>query len=94
MTLQLTPYGQRMLEAALARGAGRSPEEVVEGALEVAAGAESTLSGEDTERRQAVASMPAFREEYHLTLGSGVRIQDLIHQAHRYRPVRSSSTLR
>ena len=74
-----------MLEAALARGAGRSPGEVVERALEVAAGAAATLFGEEGERRrQAVASMLAFREEYHLTLGPGERIQDLIHEGHRY----------
>jgi hypothetical protein len=73
-----------MLEAALSRGVGHSPEEVVERALEVAVGAESTLCGEQGERRQAVASMLAFREEYHLTLDSGERIQDLIDEGHKY----------
>jgi hypothetical protein len=28
--------------------------------------------------------MVAFREEYHLTLGPGERIQDLIHEGHKY----------
>jgi hypothetical protein len=32
-----------------------------------------------------VASMIAFREEYHLTLGPGERIQDLIHEGHALR---------
>jgi len=85
MTLHLSPHGQELLEAALARGVGRSPEEVVERALEAASGMERTLSNEALElRRQAVASMVAFREEYHLTLGPGERIQDLIHEGHKY----------
>jgi hypothetical protein len=85
MMVQFTPHGRRMLEAALARGVGRSPGEVVERALEVAVGAAATLPEEDGERRrQAVASMLAFREEYHLTLGPGERIQNLTHEGHRY----------
>ena len=84
MTVNLTPHGQELLEAALARGLGRSPEEVVERALEAAAGGATILSDEERERRrQAVAGMLAFREEYHLTLGAGERIQDLIHQGHK-----------
>ena len=85
MTVDLSPRGQKLLEAALARSVGRSPEEVVERALEAASGVASTLSNEELERRrQAVASMVAFREEYHLTLGPGERIQDLIHEGHKY----------
>jgi len=85
MTVQLSPHGQQLLEAALARGVGRSPEEAVERALEAATGATATLSEEERERRrQAVASMLAFREEYHLSLGPGERIQDLIHEGHKY----------
>jgi hypothetical protein len=85
MTVHLTPHGQELLEAALARGLGRSPEEVVERALEAASAVENTLSHEELERRrQAVANMVAFREEYHLSLGPGERIQDLIHQCHKY----------
>ena len=45
----------------------------------------ATLSHEELERRrQAVASMVAFREEYHLTLGPGEHIQDLVHEGHKY----------
>ncbi len=85
MTVNLSPHGQEMLIAALARGAGRSPEEVVERALEAASGATATLSEQELERRrQAVISMLAFREEYHLTLGPGVRIQDLIRGGRKY----------
>ena len=85
MTVNLSPHGQELLEAALARGVGRSPEEVIERALETATGAGATLPEAECEhRRQAVASMLAFREEYHLALGPGERIQDLIHEGHKY----------
>ncbi len=85
MTLHLSPHGQELLEAALARGVGRSPEEVVERALEAASGLATTRSDEELERRrQAVAGMMAFQEEYHLTLGPGERIQDLIREGHKY----------
>ena len=85
MTVQLSPHGKELLEAALARGMGQSPEEVVERALEAASTMESTLSNEELgRRRQAVASMVAFREEFHLTLGPGERIQDLVHEGHKY----------
>ena len=74
-----------MLEAALARGMGRSPEEVVERTLEAATSRAAMISDEEREqRRQAVADMLAFRDEYHLTLGPGLRIQDLIHEGHKY----------
>jgi hypothetical protein len=85
MTVHLSTHGQELLEAALASGVGRSPEEVVERALEAAISMQRTLSNEELElRRQAVASMLAFREEYHLMLGPGERIQDLIHEGHKY----------
>jgi len=74
-----------VLEAALARGMGRSPEEVVERTLEAATSRAAMISDEEREqRRQAVADMLAFRDEYHLTLGPGLRIQDLIHEGHKY----------
>ena len=67
MTVQLSPHGQELLEAALARGVA------------------AALSDEELERRrQAVASMLAFREEYHLALAPGESIQDLIHEGRKY----------
>ena len=85
MTVHLSSRGQQLLEAALARGIGRSPEEVLERALEAASVGAVTLSDEERERRrQAVAGMLAFREEHHLSLGPGLRIQDLVHEGHKY----------
>jgi hypothetical protein len=80
MTVKLTPRAQELLEAAVARGAGRSPEEVIERASEAITTPAAPLSEDERERRrQAVASMLTFREESHLTLGPGEHIQDLIH---------------
>ncbi len=85
MQVNLTPHGKELLEAALARGLGRSPEEVVERALETIAREELALSEDEKERRrQAVHAMRAFGEKHHLTLGPGERIKDLLHEGHKF----------
>ena len=85
MQVNLSPHGEELVEAALARGLGSSPEEVVERALKTVVGNEPALSEEEKERRrQAVDAMRAFGEQHHLTLGPGERIQDLIHEGRRY----------
>jgi len=85
MTVHLSPHGQELLEAALARGVGRSPEEVVERALEAASGVAAAFSDEELERRrEAVAGILAFQQAHHLTLGPDLRIQDLVHEGHKY----------
>ena len=85
MQVTLTPHGEELVEAALARGLGRSPEEVIERALETIAREEPVLSEEEkVRRRQAVDAMRAFSEKHHLTLGPGVRIKDLLHEGHKY----------
>jgi len=51
----------------------------------VAGGLATAPSDKELERRrQAVAGMISFREEDHLTLGPGERIQDWFHQGHEY----------
>jgi len=46
---------------------------------------EWNFSIEELERRRlAVAGMVAFRQEFHPTLGPGERIQDLVHESHKY----------
>ncbi|MGA2143546.1 MAG: hypothetical protein ABSH49_01040 [Bryobacteraceae bacterium] len=85
MTVNLSPHGQQLLEAALARGVGSSPEEVVERALEATASSLVPLSDSERERRrQAVVGMLAFRGEYRLSLGPGECIQDLIREGRKY----------
>ena len=84
MQVTLSRHGTEIVEAALARGVGRSPEEVVERALETIARAEPALSENERERRrQAVDAMLAFGEKHHLTLGPGERIADLLHASHK-----------
>ena len=85
MQVTLTPHGKELVEAALAHGLGRSAEEVVERALENIAREELVLTEEEKERRrQAVDAMLAFGQKYHLSLGPGVRIKDLLHEGHKY----------
>jgi hypothetical protein len=85
MTVHLLPHGQELLEAALARGVGGSPEEVVERAPEAASSLTTTFSAEELDRRrQAVAGILAFKDKHHLTLGPGLRIRDLVHEDHKY----------
>jgi hypothetical protein len=85
MQVTLTPHGEELVEAALARGLGNSPEEVIERALETVTGNEPALSEEEKERRrQAVDAMRAFGEQHHLTLGPGERIKDLLHEGHKF----------
>jgi N-acyl-L-homoserine lactone synthetase len=85
VTVRLSTHGQQLLEAALARGLGNSPEEVIERALEAASSATTNVSDpERAGRREAVAGVLAFREKHHLTLGPGLRIQDLVHEGHKY----------
>lgn len=84
MQVNLSRHSAEIVQIALARGLGRSPEEVVERALETIAREELVLSEEEKERRrQAVDAMRAFGEKYHLTLGPDERIQDLLHEGHR-----------
>jgi hypothetical protein len=57
MTVNLSQRGQEMLETAMARGLGRTPEEIVEHALETITGQEIALS--DQERNGAGRLLPA-----------------------------------
>jgi hypothetical protein len=85
MTVRLTPRGEELLAAALSRGVGRSPEEVIERALETASGIEASISARRSEdRREAVAKMMAFHDDFHLNLSPGETVRNLIHEARKY----------
>ena len=85
MEVKLSPHGAEIVQHAVAQGLGRSPEEVVERALEAIAREHSVLSEEEREpRREAVDAMRAFGKKHHLALGPGERIKDLLHEGHKF----------
>ncbi len=66
-----------------ARSHGLPVETYVERLVEQAARSEQ--AAEEAEgRSQAVRDMLQFTEKYHFTLGEGLRIKDLLHEAHKY----------
>ena len=84
MTITLTPHGEQLLQQQLARGSYRSPEEVIERALEKLAEKEPRpfrigVSGKSP--AEAVADILELRKEVRL---GGLKIKDLIHEGHKY----------
>jgi hypothetical protein len=81
MQVSLTPHGEELLQAALARGLGRSPAEVIERALETVV----EQAAPTTERKKTPAAAVAHIRESRqgVTLG-GLKIKDLIHEGHKY----------
>jgi Arc/MetJ-type ribon-helix-helix transcriptional regulator len=82
-TVRLTPHGEALLQEQLANGRYRSPEEVVERALEtLAKGSEQSRPAPSAKTvAEAVAEVRRVRKG--LTLG-GLRIKDLIHEGHKF----------
>jgi Arc/MetJ-type ribon-helix-helix transcriptional regulator len=82
-TVRLTPHAEALLQKQLANGSYRSPEEVVERALETLAkdGEQSRLEPPTKTPAGAVADIREIRKG--LTLG-GLRIKDLIHEGHKF----------
>ena len=77
MQVTLSQHSAEIVEAALARGLGRSPEEVVERALE------KLTEPVPAERKKTPAEAAADSLELRtgVTLG-GLKIKDLIHEGH------------
>jgi len=82
-TIRLTPHGEALLQKQLASGPYRSPEEVVERALETLAesGEQSRASGSTMTTAEAIADIMELRNG--LTLG-GLKIKDLINEGRRH----------
>ncbi len=88
-TVHLTPHGEELLQEQLARGPYRSPEEVIERALESLAQKESTppfhsglhLGHSTKSPAEAVADILELRKGVRL---GGLKIKDLIHEGHKY----------
>ncbi len=79
MQVTLTPHGEELLRAQLARHAGSSPEQILERALEKLAEEQAAESRKTP--AEAVAHIRASRKG--ITLG-GLKIKDLIHEGHHY----------
>jgi Arc/MetJ-type ribon-helix-helix transcriptional regulator len=83
-TIRLTPHGEELLQEQLARGPYRSPEEVIERALETLAQRESApfhLGPSAKSPTEAVADILELRKGVRL---DGLKIKDLIHEGHKY----------
>jgi Arc/MetJ-type ribon-helix-helix transcriptional regulator len=82
-TIRLTPHGEALLQKQLANGPYRSPEEVVERALETLAetSEQARVVPSTKTVAEAVADILELREG--LTLG-GLKIKDLIQEGRKY----------
>jgi len=82
-TVRLTPHGEALLQKQLAKGPYRSPEEVVERALETLARdtEQPGLAPSTKTPAEAVADIQENRKGITLR---GMKIKDLIHEGHRF----------
>jgi Arc/MetJ-type ribon-helix-helix transcriptional regulator len=83
-TIQLTPHSEELLQQQLARGPYRSPEEVIERALETLAQKEAIPSHPSPAAKspaEAVADILEIQKRNRL---GGLKIKDLIHEGHKY----------
>ena len=83
-TIRVTPYGEELLQKQLAQDPYRSPEEVIERALENLAKKEpipSQLGPATKSPAEAVADILELRKGVRL---GGLKIKDLIHEGHKY----------
>lgn len=83
-TIQLTPHGEDLLKEQLSRDPYRSPEEVVESALETLAQKQISAVPADPSKKspaEAVANILELRKGVQL---GGLRIKDLIHEGRKY----------
>jgi len=83
-TIRLTPHSQELLEEQLTHGPFRSPEEVIERALETLAQRESgrsPLGPSPKSPAEAVADILEIQKRNRL---GGLKIKDLIHEGHKY----------
>jgi len=83
-TIHLTPHSEELLKKQLARGPYRSPEEVIERALETLAQKEHAPLGLGSSTKspaEAVADILEIQKRNRL---GGLKIKDLIHEGHKY----------
>ena len=83
-TIHLTAHGEELLKEQLSRGSYRSPEEVIESALETLAQKQLTPSPIGPSKKspvEAVADILELRKGVRL---GGLKIKDMVHEGHKY----------
>ncbi len=83
-TIHLTPHGEELLKEQLVRGPYRTPEEVIERALETLAQKELGISPSASATKtpaEAVADILEIQKRNRL---GGLKIKDMIHEGHKY----------
>jgi Arc/MetJ-type ribon-helix-helix transcriptional regulator len=83
-TIHLTPHSEELLKEQLSRGPYRSPEEVIETALETLAQRQPIPLPQSPSKKspsEAVADILELRKGVRL---GGLKIKDLIHEGHKY----------
>jgi Arc/MetJ-type ribon-helix-helix transcriptional regulator len=83
-TIRLTPHSEELLQEQLARGLYRSPEEVIERALETLADKESASFRLGTSIKSAAEAVADILEIQKRNRLGGLKIKDLIHEGHKY----------
>jgi hypothetical protein len=81
MNVRLTPASERLLKEQLVHGSFRSPEEVIQRALEVLA--EKAPTAEAGSENTAAQALADILNRKGVTLG-GIRIKNLTHEGHRF----------
>lgn len=79
MNVRLTPHSERLLKERLLQGGFRSPEEVVERALELLS--EKLSNSEGGSSNTAAHALAEILGRKGVTLG-GIRIKNLVHEGH------------
>jgi Arc/MetJ-type ribon-helix-helix transcriptional regulator len=82
-TIRLTAHGEALLQKQLATGSFRSPEEVVEKALETLAESVEQPGRVPATKSPAEAVEDIRRSRKGVTLGD-LKIKDLVHQGHKF----------
>lgn len=79
MNVRLTPHSERLLKDQLLHGGRRSPEEVIERALELLA--DKSSNAEAGSKNTAAHALAEILGRKGVTLG-GIRVKNLIHEPH------------
>ena len=80
MNVRLTPASEQLVKEQLAHGSFRSPEEVIQHALEVLA---ERVAAEVRSENTAAQALADILNRKGVTLG-GIRIKNLTHEGHRF----------